>query len=255
MTKFIKKNRRFIKIGVGYLIGFLLLSFCTFFYFYFRNPLVLTGIIVLVFVASYLMPTWFKLFLKAKPYKGLYKKQLMKFSEQAKISIREIYVRKSARSNAFAASYWNNKSIIFNSSVLKKHPFDEIEAVMAHELGHHINRDIYLYTSIFAIVLSFVSWASVTGNLIFQTNLWLSNFITSIILLPIILLVSRWREGLADSYAKRILGDPSTLARFFERLIDFERKDGVEISKDANFFSRIFLTHPWVYDRIRFLKE
>lgn len=249
-----KRVKRILSI---YGIEVLLVASATFSYFYFHSDIVFFAIIVLSFLISYLMPLWFRLFLKARPYKGKYKEQLLSYADKHNVDLRNLFAMQSKRSNACAFSFLNNKTVCYNSNTLDNHPWDEIEGVMAHELGHHANKDIYFYTATIAVILILSSLTNIIVYSFLPQNLFyllIVSIITSTILLPIVLAISRWREGMADTYAKKILDEPAKLARFLERMLVYEEKAGEKISKHLSFVHAVFLTHPWVYDRIRYLK-
>ena len=203
------------------------------------------------------MSIWFGLLLKTKPYIGQYRQQLLDFAKKQGFQLENIYIRDSKHSNACAFGLWNKKSVVFNSFTLENHPWDEIEGCMAHELGHHANNGIYIYTIIVSIILIVISWVNVMIYSSFNQNLF-SFFLvcvaTSALLLPFISFFSRTMEGRADDYAKKALKDPSSLGRFFERLIENEKKLGESIPKNPSMFTKIFFTHTWFYDRITLMK-
>lgn len=203
------------------------------------------------------MPLVFRLFLKARPYDGKYKENLLSYAREHGVNLRNLYSMPSKRSNASAFGFLNNKTVCFNTNTLEYHPWDEIQGVMAHELGHHVNGDIYFYTTVVALILITCSFVNSIVYSFFPQNFYyllLISFIASTILLPIVLAISRWREGMADTYAKRILDESATLARFLERMIMYEEKAGEKISKNLPITHAIFFTHPWVFQRISYLK-
>ena len=204
------------------------------------------------------MSLWFRLFLKTRPYIGEYRQQLLNFSKNLGFQLENIYVRDSKHSNAFAFGLWNKKCVTFNSFTLENHPWDEIEGCMAHELGHHVNNGIYIYTALVSIILIVMSWINVTIYLSFHQNLFSLFLIcvtTSALLLPFISFFSRTMERQADNYAKKTLKDSSSFGRFLERMIENEKKLGESIPKNPDLFTKIFFTHPWFYDRIMLMKN
>ncbi len=249
--------KKLIKIVLGiYLAELVIIMVSGFSFYYFHLTLVIIPILSLII--SYLMPLWFRLFLKAKVYHGKYRDQLLKLANKHKVMLRDIYEINSKRSNGCTMGLANNKVVCINSNVFNKHPWDEIEGVMVHEFGHQVNNDIFLYTIFIAcllIVSTLVSWYA---SLLFpdrMVGLVLSQVAISLILLPIILAISRWREGLADIYVKKTLDDPSKLVRFFERMISFEEKDTQELINNPTFIAKILFSHPWLTDRVIFLDK
>lgn len=251
-------NKRLKRTIAVYLVGFLLIGASSLAYLYFKSYLALLTILLLTFVISYLMPLWFRIFLKAKSYRGKYRKRLFEFSAQHKVQLKDIYVIPSKRSNACAFSFANLKSVCFNANTLENHPWDEIEGVMAHEIGHHVDRDIYVYTAIVAAILITSSWVITTIYSLFFINwYWLIiiSLVIAALLLPIVLGISRWREGMADQYARKTLNEPVKLSKFLERMILYEEKVGEKINKNPTLLDKVFSTHPWVYERIKYLQK
>src|SRR5690606_26052118 len=72
--------------------------------------------------------------------------------------------RRSAHGNAYFTGFGRNKRIVFFDTLLAKLNADEIEAVLAHELGHfhhrHILRRIVLSFVASFIFLALLGWLS-----------------------------------------------------------------------------------------------
>jgi len=255
---FFKKHFRLVRVLVLYFVGAMLISLSTLSFYYLRTPWVLVIIIVVAFIFSYFGPLWYHLFLKSKSYKGKYEERLYFFTTSQKIKLQGIYTIESKSSQAFTCGFARSKSVFYHSNILKNHPYDEIEAVMAHELGHQAHDDITLYTSITAIVLVLSSMINVALFSYIKTSslvLLFFCFLTTAISLPIVLAISRWREGMADQYAYDALRDKTAFARFLERLLKYyEKENGVKVEKTISWVARLFLTHPFIYDRIRAFK-
>lgn len=246
--------RRIRLILMIFLFIFLSLLVTGTIYFYFRSSITLIIITLTVFLLSYLTPLWFILFLGAKRYEGTYRKRLMDIAHNHTIFLKELYIKNGETSYACAFGFAHSASVCYDKITLDNHPQDEIEAVMAHELGHHYNGDIYLYTAIIAIflVVGIKYMVSVSQNNWFIV-LYVS-FLLSVILLPLFLAISRWREGKADTYAKEHLKDPTAFARFFERCIANDEKKGIFIPTNQSWL-HLFSTHSWVYDRIQMMRS
>lgn len=250
-----KRLKRFLGI---YILGAVLVSICSMLYFFYKSNTVFASIFVVTFIISYLMPLWFRLFLKTKTCHGKYRKQLLDFAKLHGFTLKDIYIRESNRSNACSFGLFNNKVVTFNSLTMEKHPYEEIEGVMAHELGHHANLGIYIYTSIVGVLLISLSLVNVGLLSYFGESpiyLLLICLITSALILPFVLMISRFMEHQADLYAVKILKDPSSLGRFLERMLKFEEQTGDKWPKSPSPILRFFLFHPWIYDRITLSKR
>ena len=258
MKKFLKMHFRLVRVLALYFIGATVISLSTYSFYYFRSPWVLLIIIGMTFTIAYLGPIWCRIFLKSKLYKGKYEKKLYSFTRNQEIKLQGIYSIDSTSSQAFTCGFARSKSVYYHSNILENHPYDEIEAVMAHELGHQAHGDIVLYTSIVASILVFSSILNVALFSYIQTHPLILLFfclLTAAIFLPIVLAISRWREGMADQYAYDLLRDKTAFARFLEKLLKYyEKENGVKVGRTISPIARLFLTHPFIYDRIRTFK-
>ena len=71
----------------------------------------------------------------------------MKLGERAGTRVRGVYQwklsEKSKKANAALTGLGNTRRIILADTLLANYSTDEIEAVLAHELGHHVHRHIF----------------------------------------------------------------------------------------------------------------
>ena len=203
-----------------------------------------------IFSISYFIPFLTQIFLRTKIYNGKYRNLIDKFILKNRVEIKNIYIKRSKSSNAFACSFFKNKSIVFFSHTLEEHPWDEIKAVTAHEIGHHVNNDPLLLTFIVAFT------TTLCGLINFKIHsLVYLPILESIIIYPIFLSIQRWREHLADKYAYEVLENPKYSADFFRKIVVFSKKEGIKINKNPNFLSKIFFSHPPMYERIAFFEN
>jgi heat shock protein HtpX len=150
----------------------------------------------------------------------------------------------------------------------------ELEAVLAHELGHIKNRDVALMTmaSFFASLAALVGQVAAFGGigrdrdsgpglavilLVSVAVYFLSYFL--------MLALSRYREFAADRSAALFTGRPSALASALRRLESAPQGDLREVASMQAFFivparaasitSRLFATHPPTEERIARLAQ
>jgi len=192
----------------------------------------------------------------------------------------KIYVIPSESPNAFATGR-NPKhaSVAVTHGILQLLDDEELEGVLAHELGHVKNRDI-LTSSIAATLAGAITmvarmgyWASLFGGFGGSRNdrnrgggglgalfmLILAPIAASLIQLAI----SRSREYEADASGARETGNPYALARALQKLDDFSRRIPMQASPTtAHLFivapllgsggiGNLFSTHPPIRERIR----
>ncbi len=70
--------------------------------------------------------------------------------------------RRSAHANAYFTGFGSGKRVVFFDTLLKRLDVDEIEAVLAHELGHfhhrHVARRMGLMLGIWLLTLALIGW-------------------------------------------------------------------------------------------------
>jgi STE24 endopeptidase len=140
--------------------------------------------------------------------------------------------RRTKSANAALTGIGKTRRIILGDTLINEFSPDEIETVMAHELGHHVNRDIPLL-----IVLQLVStvlglWLASLG-LHWGVRTFGFSGPADIAALPVFMLVmggyglvtmpvtnafSRWRERLADLYALKTTHNPPAFISAMTRL-------------------------------------
>jgi STE24 endopeptidase len=140
--------------------------------------------------------------------------------------------RRTKSANAALAGLGNTRRIILGDTLLNEFTLDEIETVIAHELGHHVHADIPfgiavnaaitlvgLYLASLVLdwgtqVFSFAGPADIAALPLFALTVGLFGVIT----LPVQNAYSRWREGRADRYALEATLKPQAFANAMLRL-------------------------------------
>lgn len=182
-----------------------------------------------------LMPIFYKFAPLGDDYAEL-AQRLMRLAEQAGARVRGVYKfdmsRRTTAANAALTGLGNTRRIILGDTLLNEFTSDEIETVLAHELGHHVHKDIplgILLDSLFTLAGLYLA------NLILQLGVRLFGFQgpADIAALPIFALAigafglltmpltngfSRWRERRADEYALQTTGKPQAFASAMTRL-------------------------------------
>lgn len=88
------------------------------------------------------------LFFKLKPLEDEeLKRRLLALAERANTRVRGVFTmdmsRKTSTANAALMGLGNTRRIVLGDTLLSAYTPDEIEVVLAHELGHHVHRDIW----------------------------------------------------------------------------------------------------------------
>jgi STE24 endopeptidase len=147
------------------------------------------------------------------------RRRLVLLSEHAGTRVRGVYrwklSEKSKKANAALTGLGNTRRIILADTLLDNYAPEEIEAVLAHELGHHVHRHILKSIVIQAGTTLLGFWAA---NLVLHYAVdhhmfeELSDFANmpllaitvtalSLLLLPLLNAYSRFNERQADRYA------------------------------------------------------
>jgi len=137
-----------------------------------------------------------------------------RLARQAGIGMPEVGIFPSSTSNAFATGWNRNKALVaVSSGMLERFSPEEVEAVMAHEIGHVANGDMITLSLIQGVVNTFVMFfARIIGHtvdrVVFKTErghgigFYLVTIVAEIVLgilaSIIVMWFSRWREFRAD---------------------------------------------------------
>jgi STE24 endopeptidase len=163
----------------------------------------------------------FPIFYKFEPLEDEeLKRRLVRLSEQAGTRVRGVYKwnlsEKSKKANAALTGLGSTRRIILADTLLDNYSPDEIEAVLAHELGHHVHKHILKSIAVQAGIALFGFWAA---NFVLHVAIerWgmfetLSDFaslpllvlvstVLSFLLMPALNAYSRFNERQADRYA------------------------------------------------------
>jgi STE24 endopeptidase len=172
---------------------------------------------------------------------------------------------KSKKANAALVGLGNTRRIILADTLLERFNDDEVEAVLAHELGHHVHRHIAMslavqtgatYLGFFLVdtVLSRFSNAFGFRGLADFANLPLLVLVgtaLSLVLLPLVNAFSRRMERQADVYALRSIRDRSAFISSMEKLAELNLAE----THPPAWIEFIFHSHPSLEKRIAFARE
>ena len=168
--------------------------------------------------------------------------------------------KRTKAANAALTGIGNTRRIVLGDTLIDEFSTDEIETVLAHELGHHVHRDIpFLITfgalsttlSLYLASLA-LNWAiryfgfSGPADIAAFPALGLIFGAYGLITMPIDNAVSRWRESMADDYALQATGKTEAFASAFTRLAN-QNLGEVDPEKWVVF---MFYSHPPLGERI-----
>lgn len=198
----------------------------------------------------------------------------------AGIPMPKVYIMDDPAPNAFATGRDPNHAIVAaTTGLLAIMDDDELEAVMAHELGHVRNYDIRVMMIVFGLVSAIGLIADMLLHLMWfggndednsPNPLFIVLGIAAAILAPFVALlvqlaVSRRREYLADGSGALLTRYPEGLASALEKIRDHGSVMRKQNTATAHFFfanplkgksvAKLFSTHPPIEDRIAKLRE
>ena len=174
--------------------------------------------------------------------------------------------KRSAHGNAYFTGFGKNKRIVFYDTLLESLSEDEVEAVLAHELGHfkrhHIKKSLIL--SLVTTLIGFALLAWLMQSPWFYTALGVENTSTHTALLLFILVMpvftyfispmfsalSRKHEFEADEFAK----SNSDYRALISALVNMYRDNASTLTPDP-LHSMFYDSHPPASIRINHLKS
>ena len=176
---------------------------------------------VAVLLAQIAPVVLFPIFYKFEPlHDEELRSRLVRLGERAGTRVRGVYKwhlsEKSKKANAALTGLGNTRRIILADTLLDNYSPDEIEAVLAHELGHHVHKHILKSIGVQAGV-TFVGFWAANYALHYAVDRWhmfetISDFanlpllvlifaLLSFFLMPALNAFSRYNERQADRYA------------------------------------------------------
>jgi STE24 endopeptidase len=200
-----------------------------------------TGIMILfnVLLANLAPVLLYPIFYKFKPLGEEYtelERRLLRLADQAHTRVRGVYQfdmsRRTKAANAALTGLGNTRRIILGDTLLTEFTPDEIETVLAHELAHHVHKDILLGIVVesgillagFYLASLILDWGvaafgmSGVGDIATLPLLGLAFGVFGLVTMPLTNGFSRWRERLADEYALQVTRNGPAFASAFTRL-------------------------------------
>jgi STE24 endopeptidase len=213
----------------------------------------------------------FPIFYKFEPLDNAdLKSRLVSLSERAGTRVRGVYKwnlsEKSKKANAALTGLGNTRRIILADTLLEHYSADEIEAVLAHELGHHVHRHILKSIALQAAVTLVGFWAAnfvlhyaVERTHLFETVsdfanlplLVLVSTVLSFLLLPALNAFSRYNERQADRYAFQSIASVEPFVSSMNKLAD----QNLAERSPARWVEWFFQSHPAISRRVTAAEE
>lgn len=190
--------------------------------------------------------------------------RLLALAKRAQTKVKGVFKfdmsKRTKSANAALTGIGNTRRIVLGDTLINEFTADEIETVLAHELGHHVNRDIPLFiafgtvSTTVGLYLASLALNWVVGYFGFNGPADIAAFpalalilsIYGLITQPLDNAVSRWRERKADEYALQATGKKEAFASAFTRLAN-QNLGEVDPEKWVVF---MFYSHPPLGERI-----
>jgi len=197
-------------------------------------------------------------------------------AQRAGLPMPKVYIVHNPTPNAFATGRNpEHAAVAVTTGLLEILNRDELEGVLAHELGHVRNRDI-LISSIAAVMAGAISylatmsqWAMIFGGGRSRDGEGGNPIaaLAMIIIAPLAaaliqMAISRSREYLADQAGAEISGHPQALAGALQKLTTYNKQMPMQVNPaSAQMYivnpltggqlANLFSTHPPIEERIR----
>jgi len=194
---------------------------------------------------------------------------VLAYAERVDFPVKEVFSidasRRSAKGNAFFTGFGRNKRIALFDTLIRRHPVEEVVAILAHEVGHYKKRhtvqntvaaslETGLFLGLFAVFVDEPGLFAAFG--VDGPSVYAGVIFVSILLTPLRLALSvgsaalsRQHERQADRFSGSTLGRGDRLAAALTRLA----KDNLSNLTPHPFYVFLNYSHPPLLERVRAL--
>lgn len=200
---------------------------------------------------------------------------VQEIAQRLGITMPEVWIYDSPDPNAFATGPSKNNSMVaISTGLLQNLKEDEVKAVLAHEMGHVYNVDMFATTVLAGLMNTFVYYIAMWVRRFFaerdQAALGFGlsivlQIVVSILASIVISWFSRHREYGADAFSAKVYGKDSMISalraidRWVSRAqVEYSTQDALatmKISGKSSGFMHLFATHPPIEERIAALQR
>lgn len=206
---------------------------------------------------------------------------IRRLTERAGLPMPKVYVTPSMQPNAFATGRNpQHAAVAVTSGLMQILELNEVEGVLAHEIGHIKNRDILIGTiaaslaGAISMLANVAQWGAMFGGLGRNDDEGgggLIGVLAMAIVAPIAAIIiqmsiSRSREYQADATGARLCGNPRGLASALLKLEASSQRIPMEVSPSAAHMfivnplsgvnlASLFSTHPATAERVKRLNS
>ncbi len=196
-------------------------------------------------------------------------------SQRLHIEMPEVWIYESPDPNAFATGPTkNNAMVAVSTGLLENMGEEEARSVLAHEMGHVWNGDMFTTTVLAGLMNTFVYFIAMWVRRLFEErDQAMLGFVVSIVLQIVLsilaMLVINWhsrkREFEADRFAGKAYGPApmisalESIQRYVEAAqVEYSTQDALatmKISGGTGGWMNLFATHPPIEERIAALRR
>jgi len=212
----------------------------------------------------------FPLFYKYQPLEDEeLARRLTRLAERAGAKVRGVYSfnmsSKTVAANAALMGLGNTRRIILGDTLLQHFSRDEIESVLAHELGHHVHRDILWGIAVqsaltlggFWLADAVMRWGIAARGLDGLTDpaalplFLLAMSLFGLVTMPLGNGWSRWRESLADRYALQTTRNRTAFISAMTRLAN----QNLAEAQPPRWVEILLYSHPSIQRRVAMAEQ
>jgi STE24 endopeptidase len=172
---------------------------------------------------------------------------------------------RTRKANAALAGLGRTRRILLSDTLLAAHSDEEIEVILAHELAHHVHRDLWTAIALDSVLIAVgfyvadrvlslgVSVLGMTGkdDLAVLPLLALAIAVVSMLLHPVAHAISRAHERRADRYALEMTQNPAAFVSAMKRLA----AQNLAEEAPSRWVEWMFHSHPSTSARIAAAQE
>lgn len=192
------------------------------------------------------------LFNRFRPLQDERADALRALAVRAGVPVRDVLVadasRRTRRTNAYVSGLGRTRRVVLYDTLLDSARQDELEVVVAHELGHRAHRDVAKGTALamaFAAAVVLVLWP-LDPSAPHLTRLLLASTLLELAAVPLFAAWSRRAERAADRFALDVTHDADAFRRAFVRLSETNVAD---LDPPRLVYALLF-THPTPVERV-----
>ena len=205
-----------------------------------------------------------------------------RLAQNVNIDMPEVGIFENPSPNAFATGWNKNKALVaVSTGLLQTMNKEEVEAVLAHEIGHVANGDMVTLALVQGVVNSFVMFfARIIGQVVDRSvfknesdSPGMGYYLTSMVLdivfgiaaQAVVMWFSRYREYRADEAGARLAGKQAMISALLRLQAESELPDqmpkemkafAIAEGKEQGFsLAALFQTHPTIEQRVAALQQ